>query len=68
MDAQLHLLITDPGDPADGGWRLDEGTRARGLRGVAKARSALAEAARHRAASGSDAPAEGDRHPHPSAA
>ena len=48
---QLALL---PDDAVAGGrtsaWRLDEATRTRGRRGVAAARSALAEAAARRAA------------------
>jgi hypothetical protein len=68
MEAQLHLLPADQPVPPrrtrrrakpSAEWRLDESTRARGLRGIAQARSALAQAARHRAES-DDTP---DQHP-----
>jgi hypothetical protein len=41
MDAQLALIEEPPAE-----WRLDDRTRDLGLRGIASARAALAEAGR----------------------
>ncbi len=60
MEAQLHLLPSEPGDdgrPHDDSWRLDEPTRVLGRQGVASARSALRAAVRHRHADSHDQPA-----------
>jgi len=68
MEAQLHLLPAEQTGPArrtrraprtTAEWRLDEPTRARGRRGIAQARQALATAARHRA----DTEPTSDQHP-----
>ncbi len=65
MEAQLHLLPTEPDEASRPGadWRLDESTRALGRRGIADARSALQAALRHRCGDEAD-----EARQHPSAA
>lgn len=53
MDAQLHLLPTEPVAP-EADWRLDDHTRDLGRRGIQEARAALRTALRHRHADGDE--------------